>query len=145
MLISDFLDSNTTVKLVIAAAFIGLALIVFLRQPGQKVSAADAPERAFFRRGLFIAALNPQAIPFWIFALAAISQYREFHYEGLYLVMFLMGVFAGKFVALYGYVIASGYVKAHLAESSRLVNQVLAAVLLIIGLAQGWNALQGVG
>jgi predicted tellurium resistance membrane protein TerC len=49
-------------------------------------------------------------------------------------------VFLGKLLALYGFVVASGYLKTHLAESSQLVNKVLAAVLLFIGISQLWNA-----
>jgi predicted tellurium resistance membrane protein TerC len=85
--------------------------------------------------------LNPQAVPFWIFALAAISQYFEFEYMGITLAAFLAGVFLGKMTALYGFVLASTYLKTHLQESSTLINKVLASVLLFIGVTQIWNAL----
>ena len=92
-------------------------------------------------KGLVIAALNPQAVPFWIFALAAISQYFVFEYVGIYLLAFLLGVFIGKLIALYGFVVASTYLKSHLEQSSVLVNRILASVLLFIGVSQAWNAL----
>ena len=62
-------------------------------------------------------------------------------YVGIYLAGFLVGVFIGKFLALYGFVVASTYLKSHLTESSQLVNKVLAAILLFIGITQGWNAI----
>ena len=76
MVISRFLESNVLFKLLVATAFIVLALIVLFRSPALNGVRERAGEenQSLFRRGLLIAALNPQAIPFWIFALAAISQ-----------------------------------------------------------------------
>lgn len=140
MVISSFLESNLVIKLVIALVFIGLSLFVFTRKSDPSLEAKNNEQQSFFRKGLLIAAVNPQAIPFWIFALAAISQYFVFEYVGIYLIGFLAGVFVGKLVALYGFVLASGYLKTHLQQSSQLVNRLLAAILLFIGLTQAWNA-----
>tara|TARA_B100002003_G_scaffold219656_1_gene221488 strand:- start:3978 stop:4598 length:621 start_codon:yes stop_codon:yes gene_type:complete len=140
MLISSYLESSLVVRFTIATAFIALAVIVFTRKSNPTLSESQVEQGSFFKKGLLIAALKPQAIPFWIFALAAISQYFNFEYTGIYLAAFLAGVFLGKLLALYGFVVASGYLKTHLAESSQLVNKVLAAVLLFIGISQLWNA-----
>ncbi len=140
MLISDFLDSNLFIKLTIAVVFIGLAIVVFTRKTKPSLNEEKQQQQSFFKKGLLIASLNPQAIPFWVFALATISQYFEFDYSGGYLFGFLAGVFIGKVTALVGFVIASTYLKAHLQESSQLVNKLLATILLFIGITQGWNA-----
>lgn len=140
MLISSFLDANVIIKFFLAFVFIALAVFIFTRKPKPKLAADSSRPTSFFRNGLIIAGLNPQAVPFWIFALATISQYFEFQYMGLTLFGFLLGVFFGKLCALYGFVVASGYLKTHLQESSTLVNRLLAAILLFIGLSQGWNA-----
>ena len=140
MLISSFLDSNVVIKFALAFVFILLAAYIYTRKPQPGAAKESSRSSSFFVNGLLIAALNPQAVPFWIFALATISQYFSFQYDGIFLVGFLLGVFAGKLLALYGFVVASGYLKAHLSESSVLVNRLLAAILLFIGLSQGWNA-----
>ena len=140
MLISDFLDTNTLFKLVIAAIFIVLAVVVFTRKSNSSLQNSEPQTTGFFGRGLLIAALNPQAIPFWIFALAAISQYANFVYSGINLAAFLVGVFIGKLLALLGFVYTSNYLKGHLQQSSQLVNHLLAGVLLFIGITQMWNA-----
>ena len=49
-----------------------------------------------FINGFIVAMLNPQAIPFWIFAVTAISRYLDFVYEGRQLLAFLAGVYLGK-------------------------------------------------
>jgi len=141
MVISSFLESNLAIKLGIGLLFVILAVVVVTRE--SKPAMVDKPpgQESFFKKGLLIAALNPQAVPFWIFALAAISQYFEFEYMGITLAAFLAGVFLGKMTALYGFVLASTYLKTHLQESSTLINKVLASVLLFIGVTQIWNAL----
>ncbi|MDD9894905.1 MAG: LysE family transporter [Gammaproteobacteria bacterium] len=141
LVISTYLESNIVIKLIIAAVFICLAGIVFTKKTDLALRDAGKEEQSFFKKGLLVATLNPQAIPFWIFALAAISQYFEFQYIGIYLIAFLSGVFIGKFFALYGFVIASGYLKTHLKESSQLVNRTLAGILFFIGISQAWNAI----
>ena len=144
IVISSFLDANVFVKFFLAFVFIALAIFIFTRKPKPTLEKEENRPASFFHNGLIVAGLNPQAVPFWIFALATISQYFEFQYMGITLVGFLLGVFIGKFVALYGFVIASTYLKAHLQESSTLVNRLLAAILLFIGLSQGWNAVNSV-
>lgn len=140
MMISDFLESNVYIKLGLAALFIVLGIIVLLRKSNPSLEANGEPEQSSFKRGLLIAALNPQAAPFWIFALATISQYFTFQYVGICLVAFLGGVFVGKVIALSSFVVASGYLKSHLKESSAWVNRLLAVILIFIGLSQLWNA-----
>ena len=141
MVISSFLESNSLLKLLLAAVFIALAVFIFTRKPRPTLQDNRDEQQSFFRKGLLIAALNPQAVPFWIFALATISQNVIFEYEGIYLLAFLAGVFLGKMIALYGFVLGSHYLKTHLAESSLLVNRILAGVLLFIGLSQLYGAL----
>jgi threonine/homoserine/homoserine lactone efflux protein len=144
IVISSFLDANVLVKFFLAFVFIALAVFIFTRKPKPTLSQSEERPLSFFRNGLIIAGLNPQAVPFWIFALATISQYFEFQYIGLTLASFLLGVFLGKLLALYGFVVASTYLKAHLQESSVLVNRLLAGILLFIGLSQGWNAVNSI-
>ena len=141
LVISTFLETNATFSGVIALVFIALAVFVFTRKSRPVLQDRGAGPRSFFSQGLLIAALNPQAIPFWIFALAAISQYFVFEYVGIYLLSFLAGVFVGKLLALTGFVIVSEYLRTHLQASAQLVNRLLAAVLLIIGISQGRSAM----
>ena len=139
-LISSFLDENVFVKFFLAFIFLVLAIFIFTRKSKPTLEKRKNRPVSFFRNGLIISVLNPQAVPFWVFALATISQYFDFQYMGLTLAGFLLGVFIGKLVALYGCVVASTYLKTRLQESSTLVNRLLAGILLFIGLSQGWNA-----
>lgn len=141
MIISAFLESNTTIRLGIAVVFILLGIVILFRKPSSKLNLSQDEGGSKFRKGLLIAAVNPQAVPFWIFALAAINQYFQFEYQGIYLASFLLGVFLGKLLALNGFVFASSYLQSHLQESSLIVNRLLAGILLFIGVSQGWRVL----
>ncbi|MFK7864569.1 MAG: LysE family translocator [Pseudohongiellaceae bacterium] len=141
--ISAFLETNTIVKLIIAAAFIILSVVIFTKKSNPKLEAEKNEQQSFFKKGLLIASVNPQVVPFWIFALTAIDQYFDFDYSGIYQLAFLAGIFVGKFLALYGFVVASSYLREHLQKSSQLVNRLLAGILLFIGLSQGWSAING--
>ena len=136
LVISGFLEMNPGLRLAIALAFFVLAAVLLARKPGVELPTVTPSRGSFFRRGLLIAALNPQAVPFWILALAAISQYFAFNYEGLLLAAFLAGVFLGKLAALSGFVALAGYLKTRLQSASKRVNQALALVLFLIGISQ---------
>ncbi len=136
LVISSFLQMNPWLRLGIALAFFVLAGILLTRKPKTEVSQATPSQGSYFRRGLLIAALNPQAVPFWVLALAVISQYFAFNYEGLLLAAFLAGVFLGKLAALSGFIVLAGYLKSRLQSASKRVNQALALVLLLIGISQ---------
>lgn len=136
MVIGDFLSSNLLFRLLVAVVFVALGIFVWTRQPKEKMQAADVVIRSEFKTGLAVASLNPQAIPFWIFALALISDYVAFQYDGIFLVAFLAGIFIGKLLALSGFVLLSQYLKTHLRQSGLIVNRLLATVLLLIGTIQ---------
>lgn len=138
MLISAFLDSNVYVRLFIAIIFVALGMFILWRKPSAELEQTEEAGSKF-KKGLLIAAVNPQAIPFWIFALAAISQYFDFQYQGIYLFGFLVGVFLGKLLALNGFVVASAYLQGHLQQSSLIVNRLLAGILVFLGVSQGWG------
>ena len=140
VLISSFLDENVFVKFFLAFIFMALAIFIFTRKPEPTLGKRKSRPVSFFRNGLIVSELDPQAIPFWVFALATISQYFEFQYIGLTLAGFLLRVCIGKLAALYGFGVASTYLKTRLQESSTLVNRLLSGILLFIGLSQGWNA-----
>ena len=136
LVISSFLQMNPWLRLLIALGFLLLAGLLLTRKPKTEMQTVTPAQGSYFRRGLLLAALNPQAVPFWILALAVISQYFSFNYQGLLLAAFLAGVFIGKLAALGGFVALAGYLKDKLQSSSKLVNQALALVLTLIGLSQ---------
>ncbi|MBT8146610.1 MAG: LysE family transporter [Gammaproteobacteria bacterium] len=136
LVISRFLEDNVIFRIIVATVFLGLGFFIFRRRPTRSLNADDHYFGSEIKTGLLVAAINPQAIPFWIIALAAINDNTELAFQGLELVLFLLGVFSGKVLALTGFIAVSNYLKTHLDESSRLVNRALGIVLMLIGLVQ---------
>ena len=140
VVISQFISAHASLHLLVAALFIALAVYVWVHETHPVLKSSDDAEPAYFKRGMFIALINAQAIPFWIFAATLTSTYLGFEYSGIFLYAYLAGVGTGKILALYGFVTASEYLKTHLEEGSRFVNHLLAIVLGGIGLLQLWSA-----
>jgi len=140
VVISRFLADHASINLALALVFVALGVYVWIHETHPSLNSNSDVEPSYIRRGLFIALVNPQAIPFWIIAVTATTRYLGFDFAGWLLVAYLLGVFSGKVVALWGFTIASDYLKAHLDESSRLVNRLLAVVLFFIGSTQLWRA-----
>ena len=141
VVISSFVSDHASVYLLAGVIFVALAIFVWVHETHPVLNTTAEGEPSFFKRGLFIALINPQAIPFWIFAVTLTSTYLGFHYTGTLLLAYLLGIWGGKVLALYGFIVASDYLKSHLDEGSRIVNRVLAVVLALIGLLQLWRAL----
>ncbi len=140
MAIGEFLRMNAWPRLTLALAFFALAAFLLTRKP-KSAAAPPIPESglargACFRRGLLIAALNPQAVPFWILALTTIRQYFALDYQDHFLAAFLAGVFLGKLTALAGYAALADYLKSRLHAAGKRVNQALALVLILVGISQ---------
>lgn len=136
LVISAFLEDNVIFRATVATVFLLIGVVVFRRRPADSLAANDHYFGSEIKTGLLVAAVNPQAIPFWIIALAAINDYTDLAFQGLELALFLAGVFVGKVLALTGFITVSNYLKTHLDQSSRLVNNVLGSVLIVIGVIQ---------
>lgn len=142
LIISRFLEDNLLFRALVGTLFIIIGVIIFRRRPRTRLE-ADHYFGSEIKTGILVAAVNPQAIPFWIIALAVINDNTSLVFQGAALVLFLIGVFVGKMLALTGFILVSNYLKSHLDESGRLVNQALGTVLVVIGLVQWGRVLSG--
>ena len=139
--ISAYLEDNVLFRAVIATAFLVVGAYVFRRRSIASIATGEHYFGSEIKTGLLVAVLNPQAIPFWIIALAAINDYTDLTFQGLELTLFLTGVFFGKVAALTGFIAVSNYLKTHLNESGALVNHALGIVLMLIGIVQWFRLL----
>ena len=124
--------------------FLGLGLLFLLRRPrpGRQPRHMDLPA---FIRGLVLAMINPQALPFWIFIIA---WFRSAHYVALEpatqlgtVLVFILGVWAGKLLALLLFGLLSVTISRRAARLSQQMNKIIGGILLLIGLWQGVSLL----
>ena len=138
MMIIESLELYPIFKLSIFTLFI-IAGAIFLYKSNQPTS---SPPKRFsvkisnFSRGLVVGLLNPQAIPFWVFFLAYMKMTNWIDYEFYHILSLLVGVFTGKFLALYCYGLLSMAVSKRITDITSLMNKVLGSVLIGIGLLQ---------
>jgi len=138
--IDDFLEENKEIELVIFAAFVGLGIYFLVKKP-RPVYYDDSSSRktSEFVKGITVAMLNPQAIPFWLFALAIVAPYHIINFIGSNLYFFLGGVFIGKMLSLIIFAKGALYIKAHLSRHSQIIDRTMGAIFIIIGMIQVWR------
>lgn len=137
LVIEKFLRENTSVQFFIATGFIGIGLYFFFRESHPRLEKKSRFKTNEFWQGVVVALLNPQAVPFWILALALAAPYHWLDFVGANLYIFLLGVFIGKLLALFLFVKTTKYMQRHLEENFHLIDQSLGIVFVFIGLIQG--------
>lgn len=140
MWISDIVQSSRWVKLGTFILFVGLGLFFFRKKSIEKADSASK-KGGNFLRGLIIALLNPQAIPFWLFVLTYLETAQMIHLDTRqqvpYILLFLLGVAMGKFLALLCFGLMSNVIKNRTKFLNQWMNKILGIILLLIGLYQG--------
>ena len=135
--IEGFLRNNQTLQFIIFFAFVLLGVYFLLKKPKPIYYESSSKRKTSeFVKGIVVALLNPQAIPFWLFALAFIAPYHIIDFVGSNLYFFLGGVFAGKLLALSLFAKSAKYIKTHLSESSRLIDKTMGGIFIAIGIIQ---------
>ena len=138
-LIQMFLNENSWIQVVVFSIFIGLGIYNLVRKTHPKLKERSKLKVSEFVKGFAVSLANPQAVPFWIFTLAFISQQVELDLMGVPLVWFLTGVFLGKLAALSLFGLLSFKLKDRLQKSCNLINKSFGAILLLIGLIQAFQ------
>ena len=135
--IEGYVRDNQYVQSILFFAFviIGLYFLIKKSRPIYYESSATKKSSEFFR-GVVVALLNPQAIPFWLFALAFVAPYHIIDFVGSNLYFFLGGVFIGKLLALVLFTKGAQYIKAHVSQSSSIIDKTMGSIFIIIGLIQ---------
>ena len=135
--IEGFLRDNQIMQFFIFFAFVLLGLYFLLKKPRQVFYESSANKKSSeFVKGIVVALLNPQAIPFWLFALAFVAPYHIIDFVGSNLYFFLGGVFIGKLLALVLFTKSATYIKTHLSQSNRIIDKTMGSIFIIIGILQ---------
>jgi len=135
--IEGFIRHNQMLQFVIFFAFVLLGVYFLLKKPKPVYYESSSKQKSSeFVKGIIVALLNPQAIPFWLFALAFVAPYHIIDFVGSNLYFFLGGVFIGKLLALALFTRSAKYIKTHLSESSRIIDKTMGSIFIIIGVIQ---------
>lgn len=146
--INQVLENGSWVKIAAIALFIGLGLFFFFKRESKKGEEKDPKKTNPFWKGLIIALLNPQAIPFWIFVLTYLSMSHiiELNTSATQIsviLTFLVGVAFGKLAALLLFALLSKLISKRSAFLGQWMNKIIGSILLAIGLFQGIQLIAG--
>ena len=130
------LEANTWIKLLVILFFILFGLYFIFKKETPCVKDDVSKGRSDFVKGLIVAILNPQAIPYWIFFLTIVSSYMVLELNSWYLIAFLAGVSIGKYFILSTFGVFSSYIQKRIKNLCSMVSKVIGIVLIIIGIFQ---------
>lgn len=136
MYINQFLNHYTFIPYLIGTIFLTLGLYFFVRKTIPLSNTSSYGKHTEFYKGVAVALLNPQSIPFWLFILAFITPLNLFNFEGAPLLLFLGGVFSGKLIALIGFAKMSNYLEKHLGQSHNTIDYIMGSLFSGIGAFQ---------
>ena len=144
--INSYLETSPVVKVAALILFLVLGIVFFLKKSKpQDEESAETKKGNSFIKGFFIALVNPQAIPFWIFVLAYLDSAQMIHLDtslGIQIIIgFLLGVSVGKFSALLLFGILSRFIRNKTASLSLWMNKIIGSILILIAIIQGINYL----
>ena len=137
MVIEGYVRNNQYVQSFLFLAFVIVGLYFLMKKPRPIYYESSSTKKSNeFFKGVVVALLNPQAIPFWLFALAFVAPYQIIDFAGTNLYFFLGGVFIGKLLALVLFTKFAQYIKTHVRQSSSIVDKTMGSIFIIIGLIQ---------
>jgi threonine/homoserine/homoserine lactone efflux protein len=142
--IGQQLAQHPSLQWLIVVFFAGLGMYFILKRqapPVHKVSTKSPSNTSHFVNGGIIAAINPQAIPYWIFVLAFLNSSNVLAFDTLNLFIFLAGVSIGKFIILSTFGFFSERIGRRIKHLDEYVSKGVGILLLAIGVIQMFRIL----
>jgi threonine/homoserine/homoserine lactone efflux protein len=138
-LIARSIENIPEFKLLVIAFFFLLGTYFFFKKDKVTDETVQSSRGSSFLNGMIVAALNPQAIPYWIFVLAYLKSANVIHMQSWNFALFLLGAYAGKFIVLMLYSRLSAYIKKRVGNLDAYVSKGIGGLLIIVGLLQAIN------
>ncbi|MCB0838435.1 MAG: LysE family transporter [Bacteroidetes bacterium] len=141
MQISEQLSTNIYTRIFVFILFASLGMMFFTRKRKsceKDFSRKDIPD---FFKGIILALINPQALPFWVFVITWFQSAHllelDPHGQMTLIVVFLVGIWAGKFLALLLFGVLSVVIVRKVQVLSQWMNKIIGGVLLSLAMYQG--------
>ncbi len=139
--VKQIYDTGIWTRLITAFLFIALGVFFFLQKKKPRPQEVNAQKsNHHFIKGIGVAMLNLQAIPFWIYIFASL---KSLHPGGFgpqmpasEIFWLLMGVALGKFLALAGFGWLSQQIEKKASRLQMYMNKIIACILMTIGIVQ---------
>ena len=133
------IDEYSFIKVIVILIFFFAGLYFFLKsntfeEPPEN---GDHPgKKSFFLKGMMVAVINPQTIPYWLFISTYFTAHKILNLRSWYLIFFLGGGFTGKYLSLSLYGLLSNYIKRRKSKLAFYMNKFIGVTLIIIAIIQ---------
>lgn len=137
----QLIHQGTWVKLAGFFFFLLLGTVFFFKKGKENTHLAENSQKSFFLKGLVVAVLNPQAIPFWVIMLTFLSSASVMNITAksplFYILFFNIGAASGKLLALLLFGILSERIMRRSYFIRHYINRIIGIILIGIGVFQG--------
>jgi len=136
--IIGFIDGNIWVQYSIAVVLLLAGAILFFRRKDAVIN-NNKPEIPKQLLGFILGMVNPAVLIYWILAISYLNKkiiHLDLSIEYTLLILFLVGVFFGKIVTLYGFGKFSHLLKLKMNYVSAKVNQIIGVLLAVVSIIQ---------
>lgn len=137
MVVQDFFNMHLWVQYLVAAV-LGAAGIYFLLHTSQQRAQEQQKKRSKHLLGFTLSVVNPPVLVYWIlvFSLLHNSPTLGFEESTPWIVLFLAGVFFGKFATLYGYSKLGLHVQKKKSSEGSHINRYIGVTLVLLACMQ---------
>jgi threonine/homoserine/homoserine lactone efflux protein len=136
--ILKFIDHNIWVQYSIAVILLVVGAFLFFRKKDSRVIKKTLKISKQLL-GFILGMVNPPVLIYWIIAISFLKKkmiYLDLSSEFTLLILFLVGVFFGKVVTLYGFGKFSHQLKLKIKHLTTKVNQIIGLFLAVVSIVQ---------
>jgi threonine/homoserine/homoserine lactone efflux protein len=136
--ILKFIDHNIWVQYSIAVILLVVGAFLFFRKKDSRVIKKTLKISKQLL-GFILGMVNPPVLIYWIIAISFLKKkmiYLDLSSEFTLLILFLVGVFFGKVVTLYGFGKFSHQLKLKIKHLTTKVNQIIGLILAVVSIVQ---------
>jgi len=146
MQIENFIGMNIWVQYTIAFILLSIGFILVL---GRKECVKDENEECIIIKkrfniskqllGFILGLINPTVLVYWILVISFLNKkmlYLNLSVEYVLLILFLIGVYFGKVLTLYGYGKFSHVLKVRMKNITTQINRIIGVLLVCISIFQ---------
>lgn len=137
MVVQDFFNMHLWVQYLVAG-ILAVAGIYFLLHKSKQIVKEQAKKRSKHLLGFTLSVVNPPVLVYWIlvFSLLHNSTIISFEESTPWLLLFLVGVFFGKFATLYGYSKVGLQVQKNKSSEGTHINRYIGITLVLLACMQ---------
>jgi threonine/homoserine/homoserine lactone efflux protein len=136
-LIVNKIDEYPYIRVLVILFFLLAGIYFIIKKENLDNGGYDRPVgKSFFMKGLLVAVINPQTIPYWLFVTTYLTAHNFIHLSSWMLVVFLAGGFIGKFISLSLYGQLSAYIKKRKTSAAFYLNKFIGITLILIAIIQ---------